>query len=168
MQRVIVLRGAPASGKTTIAKSYRNFETKVAWLKIDNFKVFFAEDSSPALNYVNGSAIVTLDYLLREGFSVVVDGIFQDISVVNKAVEVAQNHHIPIRIFELEVSLVALQQRDKVREGVPEGIRKPLGDDTIANIYSVIKEKHFPNAITLDTENHSVEECKIIIDNSFD
>jgi len=53
------------------------FDKKIAWLKVDNFKEFFAEDSSIALNYVNGSAIATLEYLFKQGFSVVMDGVFK-------------------------------------------------------------------------------------------
>ncbi len=48
-QYLVILRGAPGSGKTTLAKSFRNFEEKVAWLKVDNFKDFFAEDATSAL-----------------------------------------------------------------------------------------------------------------------
>lgn len=167
MQRVIMLRGVPASGKTTLAKIYRNFEEKVAWLKVDNFKVFFAEDSTPALSFVNGAAIATLEYLLKQGFSVVVDGVFQDTSAIDKALEIAQKHQVPIKVFELKSGLEVLQKRDKERDGVPEGIRKPLGDEVIANIFSIINDNPYPNAIELDTENSSIEECVKQIDNAF-
>lgn len=48
----------------------RNFERKIVWLKVDNFKDFFADDASIALDYVNGTAIATLEYLLNQEFSV--------------------------------------------------------------------------------------------------
>ena len=66
MQRLIILRGPPSSGKSTIAKKLRDFEHKIAWLKVDNFKDFFAEDTSSALQYVNESAIATLKYLFDQ------------------------------------------------------------------------------------------------------
>jgi predicted ABC-type ATPase len=87
MQKVIILRGVTASGKSTIAKSYRDFEKRIAWLKVDNFKDFFAADSTPALEYVNGSSVATLQYLLEQGFSVVMEGVFQKTDAIVKAVE---------------------------------------------------------------------------------
>jgi len=130
-QRVIILRGAPASSKTSLAKIYRNFNEKVAWLKVDNFKDFFSEDATPALEYVNGSTVATLDYLIRQGFSVVVDGVFQNTIPIDEILEIAKKQDIPAKVFELTTSLETLQKRDAQREGVPEGLRKPLGNETI-------------------------------------
>ncbi len=167
MQRVIILRGTPASGKTTIGKSYRNFSEKFVWLKVDNFKDFFADDSSIALPYVNGSAIATLKYLLEEGFSVVLDGVFQDITPIDSAVQLAGTMKIPVKVFELDVPLKVLQKRDLVREGVPEGKRPPLGNETIERIYNNLKNNPYKDAIKLNTEENNLEECKEIIDKSY-
>lgn len=166
-QRVIVLRGVPGSGKSTIAKSYRNLQSKFVWLKVDNFKDFFAEDSSEALEYVNGAAVVTLEYLLENGFSVVMDGVFQDTSSIDKAEEVASKLNVPVRVFELKASLETLVHRDKSREGVREKLRPQLGDKTIRNIFQVLKDNPYKKAINLDTEKNSVVECRKIIEESF-
>lgn len=158
-QFLIILRGAPASGKTTIARTMRNFENKVAWLKVDNFKDFFAEDSSVALKFVNGSAIATMSYLFDEGFSVVMDGVFQDTSAITDAIKIASERGIKDTVYEIECSLQTLQERDRTREGVKEGFRKPLGDETIESIYKVLKDSPYPNEKALNTENKTVEEC---------
>jgi predicted kinase len=163
MQKVIILRGVPSSGKSTIAKSYRNYEEKIAWLKVDNFKDFFAEDASAALSFVNGAAVATFEYLLSEGLSVVIDGVFQDTKAIDKAIEIAKKHNVPCKVFELEVSLETLIKRDTIREGVPEGLRKPLGEETITKIYEVYKNNPYSSAIKLNTENNHLEECKKII-----
>lgn len=166
-QRIIILRGPTGSGKSTIAKSYRNFDEKIAWLKVDNFKDFFAADASPALEYVNGASVATLDYLLKQGFSVVIDGVFQDTSAIDKAVKVAEENNIPIKVFELELSLEELKSRDLNREGVKEGHRKPMDEETLERIYSTLKNNLYPSAIKLDVESNSVEECKKVINQSF-
>ncbi len=166
-QRVIILRGPTGSGKSTIAKSYRDFEGKVAWLKVDNFKDFFAEDASPALEYVNGVAVATFEYLLKQGFSVVADGVFQDTSAIDKAVEIANQNDTPIKVFELELSLDELQKRDQNRAGVKEGLRKPIDEETLERIYNTLRNNPYPSAIKLDVENNSVEDCKNIIDENF-
>lgn len=167
MQRVIVLRGTTASGKTTISKRYRNLDNKFAWVKIDNFKDFFAEDSTAALEYVNGSGVAVTSYLLDQGFSVVIDGVFQDTNAIDAVVSLCEEKSVPVKVFQLDVSLKTLQDRDKVREGVPEGLRKPLGDETIAAIYNKLQESPYTDAIKLNTEENSVDECIRIIDNQF-
>lgn len=167
MQKLIILRGAPASGKTTVAKSFRNFENKVAWIKVDNFKDFFSEDASSALEFVNGSAISTLQYLLGQGFSVIIDGVFQDTSAIDKALEIAKEKNVQVKVFELTCSLEALQQRDGQREDVSEGLRKPLGEETIAEIYGALNNNPYPNAISIDTQHNSMEKCKELIEKSF-
>ncbi len=162
-QKVIVLRGAPASGKSTIAKSFRDFEKKIVWLKVDSFKDFFAEDSSIALDYVNGAAIATLEYLLDEGFSVVIEGIFQNPRALEHILSTSAAKGVQCLVFELQVSLKVLQQRDLERDGVREGLRPALGDETIERIYKVLQETLRKDAKKIDTEKHSLEECKELI-----
>lgn len=58
-------------------------------------------------------------------------------------------------------------KRDGVREGVPEGLKKPLGKETITNLFNIIKENPFTGAVKLDTEKYSVDECIKIINESF-
>lgn len=166
MQKLIILRGAPSSGKSTIAKSLKSLKSKVAWLKVDNFKPFFAKDISEeneAIDYVNQSAIVLLEHLLNQGFSVVMEGIFQNPQYITLAIDVARQANIQFKVYELECPLEILQERDKVREGVKEGCRKPLGDEVIAKLNKIIQEKPWIGAERLDTEKLSLRECLKIL-----
>jgi broad-specificity NMP kinase len=164
-QFLIILRGTPASGKSTIAKSLRNFKKKIAWLKVDNFKVFFSDDASSALKFVNGAAVSTLKYLLEQNFSVVMEGVFQETRAIDQAIEIVKEKGIRYIVIELRCSLPALQARDKSREGVEQGIRKPLGDDILSEIYNKLNNSFYPEAKMLDTENKSLEECLSEINN---
>lgn len=166
-QFLIILRGTPASGKSTIAKRFRDFDKKVVWLKVDNFKDFFSEDSSQTLEFVNGAAIATLEYLLDEGFSVVMEGVFQDTKSIELAESLANNKHIPYKVFQLQVPLEVIKQRDLQRPGVKEGLRKPLGDEVLEQIDTILKNTPLKEALVLDTQIHSLEECKKIIEDSF-
>ena len=67
---------------------------------------------------MNGSAIATLGYLLSQGFSVVVDGVFQNTTAVDNALQFAKEKNIPARVFELTASLEMLLKRDNQRKGV--------------------------------------------------
>ncbi len=129
---------------------------------MDNFKDFFAKDvaeQNEAVDYVNQSAINTLEYLLNEGFSVVMEGIFQNPKYVSSAVGLAKQKKIESKVYELECSLKTLQERDKVRVGVKEGCRKPLGDESIAMLDQVIKDNPWSGSEKLNTEKLFLEEC---------
>jgi len=162
MQKLIILRGAPSSGKSTIAKNLRSVKNKVTWLKVDSFKPFFAKDvaeENEALDYVNQTALATLQHLLNQGFSVVMEGIFQSPKYITSAVDMAKQNNIESKVYELTCSLKVLQSRDGSREGVKEGCRKILGDKIIAKLNQIVKDNPWIGAEKLNTENLSLEEC---------
>src|SRR5579862_2776516 len=116
-QFLIVLRGAPASGKTTIAKRLRNFDKKIVWLKEDNFKDFFGEDTEQQLLYAYKTSLPVLSYLLENGFRVVMDGIFRDVhlDILKQVVHEAEKRQILVKVFQLTCPLPTLLERDKKR-----------------------------------------------------
>src|SRR5258708_6473018 len=158
-QFLIILRGVTGSGKSTISKRLRNFEEKTAWLKVDNFKDFFAEDSSSALEFVNGSAIATFGFLFDQRFFLVMDGVFQDTKAIDAAVNLAKSKSVKSIVYQIKCSLQEIQKRDRTRDGVKEGCRKPLGDETIASIYQRLESNPYPNSLSLDTEHLSIGQC---------
>ena len=158
-QTLVILRGAPASGKTTIAENLRDFDNKVVWLKTDNFKPFFSDQTGEAraLDAVMESTLATLKYLSDQGYSVVFEGIFINPVYPRRAIEMAKNKNVHTVIYELECSLSTLQDRDKNRKGVPEGLRKALGDDEIESLYKKVRENPIEGSIKLNTEEKSLE-----------
>jgi predicted kinase len=158
-QHLVVLRGAPACGKSTIAKKLRDFQKKIVWLKVDNFKDFFSEGGTQGLEYANEAAVVTLNYLLSQGCSVIMEGIFQDTSYIAKAINIAEDKGIPYKVYQIKCSLSVLQERDRERPGIKEGFRKPLGDEIIEKLYKVVEENPYPNASIMDTEKLTLEDC---------
>ncbi len=164
MQFLVIIRGAPASGKTTIAKKLRDFKNKIVWLKVDNFKDFFSGNASlREQKYVDECALTTLKYLLDEGFSVVMEKIFFDPFIIPLVIEEARERNIVAKVFQIKCSLAVLQERDKNRPGIKEGCRKPLGDQVIERIYNQLEKTFYPGAIVLDTVKLSEEECVRVI-----
>lgn len=159
-QFLVIIRGAPSSGKTTLAKRLRSFKKKVVWLKVDNFKDFFsAKPSLKEQRYVDECALVTLQYLLDNDFSVVMEKIFYDPFIISLAVKEAQRHNTPVKVFQIKCPLDVLQERDRNRPGVKEGCRKPLGDKVIKKIYNQLEKTYYPGAVSLATDKLSIEEC---------
>jgi len=156
----VIIRGAPASGKTTIAKQMRDFEKKVVWLKVDNFKDFFSSDARlEQQKYVDECALASLEYLLDQGFSVVMEKIFFDPFIIPKAVEAANKRNIIAKVFQIRCSLAVLQERDRNRPGIKEGCRKPLGDEVIEKLFTQLGNTYVPGAIELDTDKLTLDEC---------
>ncbi len=163
-QFLVIIRGAPASGKTTIAKEIRNYDQKIAWLKVDNFKDFFSDHAQPnEQKNVDECALASLEYLLNNNFSVVMEKIFFDPFIIPKAIEAASKRGILVKVFQLQTPLATLQERDKKRPGVKEGCRQPLGDDVIAKIYAQLEKTFYPGAIPLNTEELTLSECVNVI-----
>lgn len=166
-QALIILRGAPSSGKSTIAKKLRDYNKKIVWLKVDNFKPFFADDSDAILDDVNKTAINSLIFLLEQGFSVVMEGIFQNPEYIQKAADIAKQKKLPVFVYQLDCSLKTLQERDRTREGVKEGCRKLLGNDVIERLYRVIENNPYKKGIKFDTEKASLDESIKLIQKNF-
>jgi len=165
-QFLVILRGTPASGKSTLAKKFRDFSKKIAWLKVDNYKDFFSEDGSVALEYVNGASVATLKYLLGQGFSVVMEGVFQDTKAIDQALLFAKEKNVKTIIYQLKCSLSTLRERDKERPGIKEGVRKPMDEHALEEIFQKLSQNVYPSVQVLDTENQTLDQClqKINID----
>jgi chloramphenicol 3-O-phosphotransferase len=167
-QKLVILRGAACSGKTTIAESIRNYDGKIAWISIDNFKRIFSNFLDSALDDVNKSAVLTLNDILNRGFSVIADGIFKKPEHLHALIAVAKEKNIPFIIYQLDCSLETLKKRDKTRKGVKAGWFPPLGDELIESLYRKVVENPIENAIHLDTEKLSLEECIRIVKKNFE
>jgi chloramphenicol 3-O-phosphotransferase len=159
-QFLVIIRGAPASGKTTIAKSMMDFDEKIVWLKVDNFKDFFsANENMERQKYVDECALASLKYMLDRGFSVVMEKIFFDPFIIPMAVRAAEEKNMIVKVFQIKCPLVVLQERDRNRPGIKEGCRKPLGDKKIEELFNQLEKTYYPGAILLDTAKHSIDEC---------
>ena len=164
-QVLVILRGLPASGKSTIAKKLRNFSERIVWLKVDSFKDFFGEGTDEQLEAANEAALSSLKYLLSKNYSVVMDGVFQDLSYIDRAGKIAGEMGLSFKIFELEISLEGAKQRDKSRDGIKEGFREPIADEVLNHILERVSSKDYSGVIKIDTENNSLEECIRIVRN---
>lgn len=168
-QVLVILRGAPASGKSTISKALRNFDKKIVWFKTDNLKEFFLNPADDkALDEVFETCYAVLDNLLERGYSVIYEGIFKKPEYAQKAIDIGKERNIPITIYQLECSLETLKKRDKGRSGVTNGIRPPMEETVIESLLRKVEENPIEGAIKLNTEEKSLEDCIEIIGKNFE
>ena len=164
-QKLVIVRGTACSGKTTISREIRDYDRKIAWLNIDKFKEIFSPFKDEALDDVHESAFLALPDLLDRGFSVVADGIFKKPKYIEEIRRIASDKKVPLVIYQLECSLETLKKRDKERWN---GHWKPLGDELIESLYNTVKENPISEAIPLNTEEKSIDECIKIVRKNFE
>lgn len=159
-QALLIIRGGPLSGKSTIGRSLRNFEEKIVWIKVDSFKDFFSEDATGARDYVYGSAAAVARYLLSKGFTVVAEGIFQRPEWIKVLTDVADEAGVPHYIFQLQASEETRIQRmkDRYRDArFEQSLERNL------ELEREIQENPVEGTIILDTGKNSIDECAAII-----
>lgn len=78
-------------------------------------------------------------------------------------VKKADKLQVSVRVFELECSLETLQKRDRERELVTRGFRKPLGNKVIEKLYRTVAKNPWPGAEKLDTEALDLDGCVALI-----
>lgn len=167
-QKLVILRGPAASGKTTLCESLRDYDKKIVWLSVDKMKPMFSEFEDRTLEDANKASIAMLSYLLEEGCSVIYEGIFKNPDYIYQAVKIGNDRDIPTIVYQLKSSLETLQNRDKTRKGVREGWRKPLGDEVIEGLHQKNVDNPINGAVDLDTENQTLEQCVKIIEKNFE
>ena len=167
MQRLIILRGSMGVGKSTVAQKFRSFPNKFAYLKIDDFKNIFEHAEKETRPMFHGAANAALEYLLTQGYSVVMEGVFQNPAFIDKAAQVAKKNNVPYKVFELTASIETLIKRDKSREEVQIGCREPLGKQAIQSICDKLALNVCESAVRIDTEHMTVDEIAAFIDQEF-
>lgn len=154
-------------GKSTVAKNFRSFSNKFAYIKVDDFKHIFEHAEKETRPVFHGAANAAVEYLLTNDYSVVIEGVFQNPVFIDKVVQVAEKLKVPYKVFELTASLETLNQRDENREEVKSGFRQPLGNQAIKNIYDKLILNPYESAIKIHTEHMNVEEVVSTINNEF-
>lgn len=167
-RKLVILRGAPCSGKTTIAENLRDYDKRIVWLSVDKVKPIFSDFKDETLDEANKTAMTVLSDLLDRDFSVVFDGIFKKPEHLQETLQIAKSRDIPVIIYQLNCSLSTLLERDKTRNGVKHGLWKPLGEELIAGLLKKVEENPIKGAIPLDTEALTLDDCFEEVKKSFE
>jgi predicted kinase len=155
-QTLVIVRGAPASGKTTLCSQLRDTENKIAWLSVDGIKPIFSNFDDRDVEISYQTALEVLKFLLEHGYSVVFDGIF----VRPEHQEYLQG--VQVKIYQLTVSLETALKRHSKREWAREG-EKEAALETVKRLHEKVKNAPIEGAIELNTEESSLEECVNVI-----
>lgn len=169
-QTLVIVRGAPASGKTTLCGQLRDTEKRVAWVSVDGVKPIFSHFDDRDVDISYRTALVLIKYLLEEEYSLVFDGIFVrpgQLEYLNQAINIAKEKGIEVKIYQLTCSLETTLKRQEKRNWTSSK-NKEEGMETVRRLYQRVLDNPIEGAIELNTEKHTLEECIKIVKKNFE
>lgn len=125
-QQLILFRGPPGAGKTTIAYEVKKQKKDLAVIKFDLLRRVVSEDPNPfaSKNLTLKMAENLAHFLLGQGKSVLVEGVFFFEGEIEPFYRLSQRYKIPFKIFTLSAPLdvlkkrVAIKPKDPLKGGV--------------------------------------------------
>lgn len=165
--RLIILRGAPAVGKSTIASKVASLNSakKKTHIVVDNFQTYDLRPMSKDREKlaIRNSALLAKNFLL-EGFDVVVDYVFDDVEDQRQFMDfifgdkLGMLDTIYVQQFYLDAPIDKIVKRNQSRSGKRgEYMNVPL----LRKLYARTSETKgmIEHEVILDTTKYSAKQC---------
>lgn len=165
--RLIILRGAPAVGKSTIASKVASLNSakKKTHIAVDNFQTYDLRPMSKDREKlaIRNSALLAKNFLL-EGFDVVVDYVFDDVEDQRQFMDfifgdkLGTLDTIYVQQFYLDAPIEKIVKRNQSRSGKRgEYMNVPL----LRKLYARTSETKgmIEHEVILDTTKYSAKQC---------
>ena len=165
--RLIILRGSPAVGKSTIASKVASLNSakKKALITVDNFQLYDLRPMSKSREKlaIKNSAVLTKNFLL-EGFDVVVEYVFDDVEDHKNFVDIILNDTlgkldtIYFQSFYLDAPIEKIIKRNQSRSG-KRG--EYMNVALLRKIYARVSDTKgiIETEIFIDTTKYSAKQC---------
>jgi predicted kinase len=130
-QKLIILQGIPASGKSTFAKQFV-LESPLTRVRVnrDDIRMMLGKYWVPEReNLVSEIEDSCVGSALDEGYTVILDATNLNKKYLMKWEYIAELYNVPIEYKSFYISLEEAIERDKIREN-------PVGEITITNFYN--------------------------------
>ncbi len=141
MAKLVILRGLPASGKSTqaaqlVMKGYKRINADDLRMSIDNG--IYTKDNEQNINALMN---IMLDFYLHNNYDVVLDNTNLNPYKVRSAVDIANKHKkVEIEIIDVETPVEVCLRRDLERT------QGRVGKEVIMRMYNKwFKDGKFPN-----------------------
>lgn len=157
-QNLIVLRGAPGTGKSTVAEKLRDIGKDKIWLHIDWLGHFFPRLLHQAHSLHYKTAKNFAEFFLSMGYSIIVDGMFEETEWIDWFVDLAKERKIGYRVFEFTASVKDILERDKEHPGVKQGWRNPIQKKKLKARLKWFQEHPYPKTSRVNSSEKSPEE----------
>ena len=159
MQIILILKGAPASGKTSYCRELIKQEPG-KWQRVSKDALReclgFGEYSVESEAIVHNTQSSIIRNALQKGFNVVVDSVNSDSKAFKEACKIAKELNINVEILEktFYVPLNELILRDSVREG-----KARVGEEVIRKFWTKLQGEKFKNYVPMREVSIEVEQA---------
>lgn len=163
---VIVIRGAPSTGKTTTAHEIRRKLSNSFILSIDNLIAMNVSEEvigderieswgeMRPLGHELGHVLTS--YLLKRGKNVIIEEMLPDVAGIKKLVKLASSWGANPFVFELTAPLEIIKRREKMR-------KYPDPEKPVKMIIDLLTKNPYPKVIKIDTSDLSPREVADLI-----
>ena len=165
--RLIILRGSPAVGKSTIASKVASLNSakKKTYIAIDNFQIYDLRPMSKDREKlaIRNSALLAKNFLI-EGFDVVIDYVFDDVEDQKYFIDfifgekLGKLETIYVQQFYLDAPIDKIIKRNQSRSGKRgEYMNVPL----LRKLYARTSETKgaIKHEVVIDTTQYSAKQC---------
>lgn len=160
---VLVIRGPPASGKTTIVELLKKkIKKKLVFIDRDDIRhlvVDYSVKSKEEFNLANKNVCDLLNNFLKEDYFVIIIEVFNTLSHIEDIKKVAKNNNSKFLCVSLTAPLEVLKERQINRD---QDI--PFGLEGLVKVYEKYSTKNFPGLV-IDATKEKDEIVKEILKN---
>lgn len=149
---VVIFRGIPRAGKTTLTEILHHKledKYKVALLHYDNIFEMKISEEKERLKYKVAIGIIE-DFLI-EDFNLILDYSFIFKQHLKQTIQFIERYTSRYRIYFLRPSFWEIVNRDR-------NFPAPKGIEALKNFWTTIENNYFPGCIEIDTGKFSIEE----------
>src|SRR6056297_2761465 len=158
-QKLLVLQGIPASGKTTWAREF--LKGKTDWVRVNRDDLrrmrgdYWVKSQEDLSNTLERNTII---FSLNAGYNVIVDATNLNPKSIDKWKQIANDNSVDIEFKKFDVSLKEAIERDNNRngDGVGESVIKRFYykyiDSNKEEIRYIKQDKSLPKAIICDID----------------
>ena len=149
---MIIIRGYPAVGKTTIGLKVRDCIGNAVCISVDNIIQMlgdFRSRQNKTMGHIASRYLA--NFFMKQGMNIVIEELFADEISIRKTIELANQLHYNWFIFELESTISDIKARDKNFGRIHT--------QDIDRLLSILEKKYYhePLAIKINTSNLSME-----------
>ena len=150
--KIILLRGGPNSGKTTIGRLVRDYLKRAVSIPVNTFHRFINRSSRTNKGLAFKGVINLSEFFLGLGYSVIIEDVFIFKKSIDLFFDLGRKINVPVYLFELGVSSETALNRN--RKWGP-----PLIEARTRKLFELIKQNYDSRAIKINAEDFSVSEC---------